>query len=106
MGWERVRVLWIGVKWGVWSEGGKGFGEVSRRKTVKEWKGGGAVEGKRVVAREASVVEKRWVRRSKTAIWWISLWMKGTSVMVARRMRAKSGWVEGRGMIGVGVGDG
>lgn len=74
--------------------GGNGFGEVSRRKTVKEWKGvGGFVAelGKSVAEREDSVVAKRWVRRSKTAIWWMSLWMYGTSVTVARRIREKSG---------------
>lgn len=74
-----------------------GVGETSRMKMVKEWKGCVAVdvEGKRVVEREDSVAEKRWVRRSKTAIWWISLWMWGTSDGVARRMRVKTGWPSG-----------
>lgn len=61
---------------------------------MKEEKGVGGGEGKRVVAREVSVAEKRWVRRSKTAIWWMSLWMKGTSKIVARRMREKIGLPE------------
>lgn len=57
---------------------------------MKEVKGG---ELKRVAAREDSVAEKRWVSFSKTAIWWISLCMWGTSAGVARRMREKSGWL-------------
>lgn len=48
---------------------GKGFGETSRRRMVKGLLG----SSKRVAEREASVAEKRWVRRSKTAIWWMSL---------------------------------
>lgn len=32
------------------------------------------------------------MRRSNTAIWWISLWMNGTSDGVARRIREKIGW--------------
>lgn len=53
-----------------WVVFGKGIFEVSRMKMVKDWKGG---ELKRVAERDASVAEKRWVRRSKTAIWWMSL---------------------------------
>lgn len=59
---------------------------------MKDLKGG---EVKRVEERFDSVAEKRWVRRSKTAIWWMSLWMKGTSRGVARRMREKIGWPMG-----------
>lgn len=71
---------------------GNGFGETSRMKTVKEVKGGGGlVEGKRVEEREASVAEHWSERRSYTAIWWMSLWIWGTSELVARRMREKSG---------------
>ena len=39
--------------------GVKGEGESSRRKTVKEEKGGGGFGGKRVVERVAVVAEKR-----------------------------------------------
>lgn len=79
------------------------MGEASRRRTVKDWKGG---EVKRVEEREDSVAEKRWVRRSKTAIWWMSLWMWGTSEGVARRMRVKRGVVSGRDVAGSGAGVG
>ena len=76
---------------------------------VNEWKGF-AVGEKRVEESEDSVAEKRWVRRSKTAIWWISLWMWGTSEGVARRMRVKIGWptgaVSGRPVAGSGAGAG
>lgn len=61
---------------------------------MKDWKGG---EVKRVEERDASVAAKRSVRRSKTAIWWMSLWMWGTSDGVARRTRAKMGWPVGVG---------
>ena len=44
---------------------GKGFGDTSRMKTVKDWKG---TELKSVEEREDSVAVKRWVSRSKTAI--------------------------------------
>lgn len=67
---------------------GKGFGETSRRKMVKEVKG---AELKRVEEREASVAEQRWARRSKTARRWMSLWIWGTSAGVARRIREKTG---------------
>jgi len=87
------------------SETAKGLGEASRRKMVKERKGWAAGE-KRVAAREDSVAEKRWVRRSKTAIWWISLWMWGTSEGVARRMRVKRGVVSGNDVAGSGAGVG
>ncbi len=46
------------------------------------------------------MAEKRWVRRSKMAIWWMSN-------RVARRTRAKSGWPVGVGsgsVVAVGVG--
>ena len=77
-------------------------------KRVKDWKGG---EVKSEEEREASVAEKRWVRRSKTAIWWMSLWMWGMSDGVARRTREKSGWPVGVGFgsavaAGVGAGGG
>lgn len=74
---------------------GKGVGEVSRRRTVNEWKGGEGLLSKMVEEREDSVAEKRWVRRSKTAIWWMSLWMWGTSDLAARRILTKSGWPTG-----------
>jgi len=83
-------------------EKGMGVGEASRRKMVKEWKGW-AVEEKRVADRENSVAEKRWVRRSKTAIWWMSLWMWGMSEGAARRMRVKRRWPNG---VVLGVRDG
>jgi len=81
----------MGLKKGLESkvETGKGVGEASRSKMVKDWKGW-TVGEKRVADREDSVAEKRWVRRSKTAIWWMSLWMWGISEGVARRMRVKS----------------
>ncbi|KAJ0493191.1 hypothetical protein HanIR_Chr12g0583361 [Helianthus annuus] len=59
------------------------------RKTVNDSKGLLLVN--KVAERLASVAEHSWVRRSKTAIWWIILWMTGTSGLVARRMRVKSG---------------
>lgn len=74
---------------------------------MKEEKGGGVGEGKRVEERDSGVAEKRWVRRSKTAIWWMREWMWGTSEGIARRMRMKSGaggWVGVT--VGVGVGSG
>jgi hypothetical protein len=43
-------------------------------KMVTDWKGGEMKRVERMEEREASLVEKRWVRRSETAIWWISLW--------------------------------
>lgn len=76
--------------------------EASRSKMVKEWKGW-TVGEKRVADREDSVAEKRWVRRSKTAIWWMSLWMWGISEGVARRIRVKSWWPDGV-VSGVGLG--
>lgn len=100
----------IVVKFALNGVGGKGLGETSRMKTVKEWKGGGAVEGKRVSEREDSVVEKRWVRCSNTAIWWMSLWMCGTSDLVASRIRANIGCPigpsSGSVVLGTGAGDG
>jgi hypothetical protein len=70
--------------------GRNGFGETLRMKMVKDWKGG---EVKRVEEREASGVEKSWVRRSKMAIWWINLWMRGTSDALPRCTRANTiGW--------------
>lgn len=46
-----------------WRE--RGVEETSRRKTVKDWKGG---ELKRVDESDDSVASKRWVSFSKTAI--------------------------------------
>lgn len=71
-------------------DGGNGFGERSRMRTVKEVKGGGGLGfgGKRVEEREDSVVEKRWVSCSKTAIWWIRRRRLGTSPASPSRMRA------------------
>ncbi|KAL9273432.1 hypothetical protein AKJ16_DCAP25618 [Drosera capensis] len=69
-----------------------------KEEEVNEEKG---LEGKRVVAREC------WI-----AIWWMSLWMCGTSATVARRIRAKrmcggAVVVEGiRSGLGSGVGVG
>lgn len=80
-----LQLEWVVVSW-------KGCGDTSRRKTVKEWKGG---EMNKVEEREASVAEKRCVRRSKTAIWWMSLWRWGTSEGVARRIRENRGWPTG-----------
>lgn len=42
---------------------------------MKEVNGGGEFSGKRVEESEDSVAEKRWVSLSKTAIWWMSLWI-------------------------------
>lgn len=77
---------------------------------VKDWKGG---EVKRVEEREASVAMHWSERRSKTAIWWMSLWMWGTSVGWAKRILAKSGWPLGvepwgtsLGASGAGLGGG
>ncbi|PPD97319.1 hypothetical protein GOBAR_DD05664 [Gossypium barbadense] len=68
------------------------------------------VEGCGLSFREDSVAEQRWDSRSKTAIWWISLWMKGTSEGVARRILVKTGWpigvVSGAAMEGSGAADG
>lgn len=72
MGRSRWRDLSRGIKWGLW-DGGNGEVESSRRKTVKEVNGGGAFGGKRVAESAAGVASKRWVRRSNTAIWWMSL---------------------------------
>ncbi len=82
-------MIWVmGEKKREVGEGGNGVWESSRMKMVEDWKGG---EVKRVEEREASVAEKMSVRRSKMAIWWMSLWMCGTSDGVARRTRTKSG---------------
>jgi len=61
----RFTSLVMGLKKGLESkvEKGKGVGEASRRRMVKEWKGW-TVGEKRVADREDSVAEKRWVRRS------------------------------------------
>lgn len=80
-------------------------------KTLKEVNGGGGFgEGKRVAAREASVAVHWRARRSKVASWWMSLWMWGTSKMVAKRMRAYNGCrigaVSGIVFSGVVVGSG
>lgn len=84
---------------------GKGVGETSRSKTVKDWKGG---ELKRVAEREDSVAENMWVRRWEAACWYMSLWRWGTSEELAIRILAKIGFPMGAVscgvMVGVGVG--
>lgn len=59
---------------GLWYRGvsEKGCEQTSRTKIVKDWNGG---EVKRVEDSDDSVAEHMWVSRSKTAIWWMSLWM-------------------------------
>lgn len=105
---SKLNVFSMGVKEGEGERrGGMGEEESSSRKIVNEWKGG---ERKRLEDREDSVAEQRWDSRSKTAIWWISLWMKGTSEGVARRILVKTGWpigvVSGAAMEGSGAADG
>ncbi|CAL5363465.1 unnamed protein product [Camellia sinensis] len=113
MGRSKLKDLEMGGKreevgWG--ERKGVEVGESSRRKTVKEWKGGEGLGllGKRVEDREDSVAEQWWPSRSKAARLWMSLWMWGMSDLVARRILVKSGWPIGwfSGKVVVGVGPG
>ena len=108
MGRSRL-TTWVIGGWAPTGASGKGVGETSRRKTVKDWKGGVL---KRLDEREDSVAEKRWGRRSKTASWYMSLWRGRTSDGLAIRILAKIGFPTGPvsgnvvGGMGVGVGGG
>lgn len=57
---------------------GKGVGKASRKKTVKDWKGG---ELKRVAEGDDSMAENLWVRRLKMAIWYMNF-VGGSSLFV------------------------
>ena len=70
------------------SEAGMGDGERSRMSAVKEAKGAGCGVGKSVECRSSCVAAKRSVRSSNSAIWWMRLWMWGTSRASARRSSA------------------